>query len=92
MNLSLRYQTLEKEAIQRGMLIGLQAGIQAGRSEEWRMLVKTLFNSNLTELEKELSPILERMSKLPHENLPPEEIARLILQASREELVAKFSH
>ncbi|HEC85717.1 MAG: hypothetical protein DRR19_15090 [Candidatus Parabeggiatoa sp. nov. 1] len=65
MNLSHVYQTWEKETLQRGMQLGLQqglqAGLQAGRSEERRILVKTLFQYKFTELDEELSPIVERM-------------------------------
>jgi len=47
--------------MQLGLQQGLQAGLQAGRSEERRILVKTLFQYKFTELDEELSPIVERM-------------------------------
>jgi hypothetical protein len=95
MNLSNVYRTWEKEAVQRGRQQGRQqgllAGLLVGLSEEQRLLVKTLLKSKLTERDEELSPVVERMLNSPPEKLPPEELSRLLLQASREDLGAKFS-
>jgi hypothetical protein len=54
---------------------------------ERRIWVENLLKCRFSKLDDELSPIVERLLPLPAEELP-----RILLQASREELVAKFSH
>ena len=91
MNLSLVYKTWKQDILQQGMQLGQQQGRQEGRqegrSEGQRILVENLLTFRFSKLDEELSPIVERL--LP---LQPEELSRILLQASREELVAKFSH
>ena len=83
MNLSLLYQNWKQDILQQVR----DEGRDEARSEERRLWVKNLLQSRFSKLDEELSPIVERL--LP---LPPDELSRTLLQASREELVAKFSH
>lgn len=59
----------------------IQQGIQQGE----RLVVESLLRSRFGSLDEELSAIIERLL-----TLPPEEFTPLLLQLSREKLLARF--
>jgi hypothetical protein len=63
-----------------------QQAVQEGRQEGQRIFVEHLLKSRFGKLDKPLSNVIDGVIQLP-----PEEVAPLLLQASREELVAKFN-
>jgi hypothetical protein len=63
----------------------LQEGRQAGRLEGERVVVENLLKIRFGSLDDSLSRAMESMLELP-----PEELASLLLQLSREELLARF--
>lgn len=58
---------------------------QEGRQEGERVVIENLFKVRFGELDEELAAIVE-----PVLELPPEEFTQLLLQLSREELLARF--
>ncbi|MCT7976756.1 hypothetical protein NG792_03315 [Laspinema sp. C3] len=77
-----RLQTVKEEGIQQGVQQGLQQGIQQGQ----RRLVESLLQVKFGAVDAELASIIEALIEIP-----PLEQAQLILQRSREELLAQFS-
>ncbi|MBD2387067.1 hypothetical protein [Cylindrospermum sp. FACHB-282] len=62
-----------------------QRGIQQGIQQEARRVIESLLRNRFGELDAEVTAIVE-----PLLALPPEEFTRLLLQLSREELIARF--
>lgn len=81
MRLAPLYQQDREQAIQEGEQRGLQTGLQQGE----RLVVENLLKVRFGELDNELQAIV-----LPLLALPPEEFTPLLLQLSREELIARF--
>ncbi|MCT7960967.1 hypothetical protein NG791_09800 [Laspinema sp. D1] len=77
-----RLQTVKEEGIQQGVQQGIQQGIQQGQQR----LVESLLQVKFGTVDAELSQIIEALIEIP-----PLEQAQLILQLSREELLARFS-
>ncbi|RKZ77636.1 MAG: hypothetical protein DRR19_27635 [Candidatus Parabeggiatoa sp. nov. 1] len=77
MNFSEIYREHEEKLLQQGLLQGLK------RSQE--IMGNLLIRFGV--IDQTLSQVIEPLLKLP-----PKESSRLILQSSREELVAKLSH
>ncbi|MFB2969604.1 hypothetical protein ACE1CD_11570 [Aerosakkonema sp. BLCC-F183] len=79
----------EEQAVQRGLQQGLQQGLQEGEElgvrRGHRTIVQNLLRLRFGVLDEELSRIIE-----PLLELPPEEFTALLLQLSREELLARF--
>lgn len=63
----------------------LQEGRQEGRQAGERIVVENLLKARFGELDQELAAVIE-----PILELPPEEFTRLLLQLSREQLLARF--
>ncbi len=64
----------------------LQSGIQQGIQQGERLVVENLLRIRFGNLDDELKAIIEPLLKLT-----PEEFTRLLLQLSRDELLARFS-
>ncbi|MCT7956428.1 hypothetical protein [Laspinema palackyanum] len=77
-----RLQTVKEEGIQQGVQQGIQQGVQQGQ----RRLVESLLQVKFGTVDAELAQIIEALIEIP-----PLEQAQLILQLSREELLARFS-
>ncbi len=81
MNLSPAYLKWQEETLQKGR----QEGRQEGRLEERRQMVENFLRVQFGELNEELSGAIAPMLQLP-----PEELTRLLLTLSREELLERF--
>ena len=82
MELSPLYLERLDEATQQGIQQGIQRGIQQGESIVVENLLRVRFGVLDEELQSIVAPLLE---------LAPEEFTSLLLQLSREELLARFS-
>jgi hypothetical protein len=83
MNLESTYLKWKEE----NRLQGLQQGMQQGRLEGQRLFVEQMLKVRFGGIDEILSSLVD-----PLLLLGPEESSRLLLQASREELLAKFNH
>jgi flagellar biosynthesis/type III secretory pathway protein FliH len=81
MNLSPAYQRWQEETLQKGR----QEGRQEGRLEERQQMVENVLKARFGSLDEELSGAIAPMLQLP-----PEELTRLLLNLSREELLERF--
>ena len=81
MRLAPLYEQDQEKAIQQGIEQGIQQGIQQGKRLAIEYLLRTRFGELDPELLSTIEPILA---------LTPEEYSPLLLQLSREELVARF--
>jgi predicted hydrocarbon binding protein len=81
MNLSPAYQRWQEETLQKGR----QEGRQEGRLEERQQMVENVLKARFGSLDEELSGAIAPMLQLP-----PEELTRLLLNLSREELLVWF--
>jgi flagellar biosynthesis/type III secretory pathway protein FliH len=85
MELSPLYLQRLEDATQRGMQQGMQQGIQEGIQRAQRLMVENLLQAKFSEIDEELAQIIQ-----PLIQLEPIEIARLIMQLDRPELLAHF--
>ncbi|WP_346341785.1 hypothetical protein [[Phormidium] sp. ETS-05] len=85
MNLSPAYLQWREATLQEGMQAGLQTGLQTGRQEEQRLMVESMLTVRFGAVDEELSQIIT-----PLMQLDAPERARLLLQLSRSELLARF--
>jgi hypothetical protein len=90
MNLSPVYQQWREknlqQAMQQGVQQGMQQGMQQGGLEMQRTFIENLISARFGK--EEMRPqIVDSLLQLS-----PEESSRLLIQISREELLAKFSH
>ncbi|WP_211176060.1 hypothetical protein [Brasilonema sp. UFV-L1] len=81
MNLSQAYLEWREATLQEGQ----QEGRQEGRQEGQRLVVENLLRVRFGTLDAELLGVVEALIQLP-----PEEYSRLLLEFSREELLARF--
>lgn len=81
MNLSPAYLRWREETLQEGQ----QEGRQEGRLEERRQMVESFLRARFGSLDEPLSGAIAPMLQLP-----PEELTRLLLNLSREELLVWF--
>ena len=77
-----RLQTVKEEGIQQGVQQGIQQGIQQGQ----RLMVESLLQVKFGTVDAELTQIIEALIEIP-----TLERTQLILQLSREQLLARFS-
>ncbi|RQH27600.1 hypothetical protein D5R40_27000 [Okeania hirsuta] len=83
-----RGETFEKirlELWQEGFEKGFREGFQQTQQEQITEMIKSSFNFRFGSLDSELLAIIEPMLQLS-----PKELARLLLNASREELLERF--
>ncbi|MFB2876271.1 hypothetical protein [Floridanema aerugineum] len=85
MNLTPAYLEWRENTLREGMREGIQEGIREGSLQERRLVVGNLLRLRFDSVDEELAKVIE-----PLLQLPPEEYSRLILQLSREELLARF--
>ena len=81
MELSPAYYQWENETLQKGQL----KGQQKGRAEMQRVFVENLLKTRFGKLDKALSRLIDPLLKVS-----PEETVQLLLNLSRQELLAKF--
>jgi hypothetical protein len=87
MELSPAYLQWREETLQQGRQQGRQEGRQEGRFEERRVFIQNLLTSRFGQVDETLSWVID-----PLLNLSPEETIQLLLNLSRQELLAKFRH
>jgi hypothetical protein len=80
-----RLETATQEGVKQGVKQGLQQGLQQGAKQTKRIVVENLLRVRFGSLDDELSAIIEPLVELPVEEFTP-----LLLQLSREELLARF--
>ncbi len=85
MELSPIYLQRLENATQQGLQQGLQQGVQQGLQQGKRIVVENLLRVRFGSLDDELSAIIEPLVELPVEEFTP-----LLVQLSREELLARF--
>ena len=78
-------QEFREEGLQEGLQQGLQQGTEVGAKQATLRLINNLLRVRFGEMDEELAAIVEAIA-----SLPPEEIAPLLLQLSREELLTRF--
>ncbi|MFB2839789.1 hypothetical protein [Floridanema evergladense] len=86
MQLSPLYEQRLAEATQQGIEQGIERGIEQGVRQGQRMFVENLLRAKFGELDEELIGIIESLLALP-----PADSTVLLLQLSREELLARFN-
>jgi flagellar biosynthesis/type III secretory pathway protein FliH len=77
-------QRLE-EATQQGIEQGIERGIERGAERERRNMVETLMLMRFGEIDPHLATIVSSLMALP-----PAEFTPLLMQLSRQELLARF--
>jgi hypothetical protein len=87
MHLSAAYLKWREETLQQGIQQGINQGIDQGIRQERRRFIENLLKSRFEKLDDELKSVIELLLQLP-----TEESSRLLLQASREELLVRFKH
>jgi len=85
MRLAPLYQQDREQAILEGEQRGIQQGIQQGVQQGERLVVHNLLQVRFGNVDEELAAIVE-----PLLALSPEEFTPMLLQLSREELLARF--
>ena len=85
MQLSPAYLKWREDTLREGRQEGLREGLREGRLEGERLVVENLLRARFGSVDEALSRTIAPMLQLP-----PQEFASLILQLSREELLARF--
>ncbi|NER99342.1 MAG: hypothetical protein F6J86_36910 [Symploca sp. SIO1B1] len=85
MKLSPLYLQWREEALREGQQQGVQQGIQQGMQQGMRLMVESMLEVKFGAIDEALSQIVEPLSQLP-----AKESTQLILQLSREGLLAQF--
>ncbi|MEB3829092.1 hypothetical protein LKK83_16540, partial [Phormidium sp. CCY1219] len=78
------YLRWREEAVQEGRQEGLQEGRQEGLQEGRRQMIENLLQVRFGQMDNELSSVIE-----PLLQLPTQELTRLLLTLSREELLQR---
>ncbi|MFB2921835.1 hypothetical protein [Aerosakkonema funiforme] len=86
MRLSPLYEQRLAEATQQGIEQGIEQGIGQGVRQGQRIFVENLLRAKFGDLDEELTAIIE-----PLLALPPADSTALLLNSSREELLARFN-
>jgi flagellar biosynthesis/type III secretory pathway protein FliH len=86
MTLSPAYLEWREATFQEGKLTGKKEGRQEGTLEERASFITDLLKVRFGVLDDSLSGIIPRLLELPRED-----VVRMILQLSREDLLARFS-
>jgi hypothetical protein len=81
MELSPLYQQRLENATQQGIKQGISQGLQQGK----RLFIESFLRFRFGQVDEELSAIIEPLLDVPTEEIPP-----LVMQFSREELIARF--
>ncbi|NET62566.1 MAG: hypothetical protein F6K47_42670 [Symploca sp. SIO2E6] len=75
-----------REGEQKGIQQAMKQAIQQGMQQGMRLMLESMLEVQFGEIDEALSQIVEPLSQLP-----AKESTQLILQLSREELLAQFS-
>ena len=90
MKLSQMYQQqleeLRKQGLQEGRQEGQQEGLRTGVERERRAIIESILQVRFGEVDAELTRIINPLMAMSREEFTP-----LLLQSSREELLARFS-
>jgi hypothetical protein len=84
--LLMNFSEIYEEHQEKILLQGIQQGVQQGIKRGQEIIVENLLKLRFGKMDKTLSSVIKRLLQLP-----PQESSRLILQSSREELLAKLS-
>lgn len=76
-----------QQGLERGIQQGVEQGIEQGLEQGQRLVVENLLRVRFGALDEQLSTIIPLLLELP-----TEEYTRLLLQLSREELLARFDN
>jgi predicted transposase YdaD len=91
MKLSEMYQQqlaeIKKQEREEGEQQGLQKGRQEGLARERRAMIESILEVRFGELDSELATIIDQVIAMTREEFTP-----LLLQLSREELLARFTN
>ena len=71
--------------MQQGINQGLQQGINQGLQQGKLLLIENFLRFRFGQLDEELSALIEPLLEMPAEEIPP-----LLMQFSREELIARL--
>ena len=74
-----------EQGIQRGLEQGIQQGVQQGLQQGERLVVENLLRFRFGTVDPELTLIIDSVL-----SLPPSEFTPLLMQLSREDLIARF--
>ncbi len=74
-----------ERGIEQGIERGLEQGIERGKQGERRVMIESLLRIRFGSIDEEISRIIEPLTALS-----PEEFTPLLLQSSREDLLARF--
>ena len=77
----------ERRGIEQGLQRGIQQGVEQGIEQGQRLVVENLLRVRFGALDEQLSTIIPLLLELP-----TQEYTRLLLQLSREELLARFDN
>ncbi|WP_416242403.1 hypothetical protein [Anabaena cylindrica] len=86
MKLSEMYQQQLEELKKQGLQEGLQEGRQEGVERERRAMIESIMQVRFGEVDSDLATIIDFLIAMTREEFTP-----LLLQSSREELLAKFA-
>jgi flagellar biosynthesis/type III secretory pathway protein FliH len=86
MKLSQMYQQQLEELRKQGLQEGLQEGLKTGVERERRAIIESILQVRFGEVDAELTRIINPLMAMSREEFTP-----LLLQSSREELLARFS-
>ncbi|MCT7997216.1 hypothetical protein [Laspinema olomoucense] len=81
-----RQEGLE-QGVQRGIQQGLEAGVQQGNQQGQRLMVESMLQVKFGEVDAELAQIIDGLIELP-----ALERTQLIMQLSRDEILARFAN
>lgn len=85
MRLSTLYQQRLSQATEQGVQQGVQRGVQRGVKQERQRTIETLLRLRFSSLDEDLLAIIEPLAQLS-----PEEYMPMVMQLSREELIARL--
>jgi hypothetical protein len=74
-----------QEGLQQGLQEGLQQGLQEGLQQGERLVLENLLRVRFGTVDEDLAGIIDAVL-----SLPPEEFTPLVMQLSREDLIARF--
>ncbi len=74
-----------EQGMELGMEQGMEQGIERGKQGERRVTIESLLRIRFGSIDEEISRIIEPLTALS-----PEEFTPLLLQSSREDLLARF--
>jgi flagellar biosynthesis/type III secretory pathway protein FliH len=86
MKLSQMYQQQLEELRKQGLQEGQQEGLKTGVERERRAIIESILQVRFGEVDAELTRIINPLMAMSREEFTP-----LLLQSSREELLARFS-